>query len=135
MCNFHQKNFPYALKSDYEASLLCSDGGVDKDVFVSFKNPSTGKIFNCRAQWIPSVGSIPPPIHDELVAQADTQKPSRIAQANENINSKQCPSKAAIGRLNADEQAQYNLWLDYLDAPEAVDAFNAPDIKWPTPPV
>ncbi|WP_204528018.1 tail fiber assembly protein, partial [Citrobacter cronae] len=29
--------------------------------------------------------------------------------------------KAAIGRLKGDELAQYNLWLDYLDALEALD--------------
>ncbi|EOZ9308370.1 tail fiber assembly protein, partial [Citrobacter freundii] len=28
----------------------------------------------------------------------------------------------------------YNLWLDYLDALEAVDISSAPDIEWPTPP-
>ncbi|MQK17566.1 hypothetical protein EI013_03255 [Escherichia coli] len=29
---------------------------------------------------------------------------------------------------------QYNSWLDYLDALEAVDTSSAPDINWPTPP-
>lgn len=42
--------------------------------------------------------------------------------------------KAAIGRLKGEELAQYNLWLDYLDALELVDTSGAPDIKWPTPP-
>ncbi len=49
------------------------------------------------------------------------------------MNSKQWPGKAAIGRLKGDELTQYNLWLDYLDAPELVDTFGAPDIEWPTP--
>ena len=34
----------------------------------------------------------------------------------------------------ADELAQYNLWLDYLDALDAIDTSKAPDITWPTPP-
>lgn len=42
--------------------------------------------------------------------------------------------KAAICRLKGDELAQYNLWLDYLDALDAVKTTSAPDIKWPTPP-
>ncbi|WP_250205575.1 tail fiber assembly protein, partial [Escherichia coli] len=42
--------------------------------------------------------------------------------------------KAAIGRLKGEELAQYNLWLDYLDALELVDTSSAPDIEWPTPP-
>ncbi|EKQ4439699.1 tail fiber assembly protein, partial [Escherichia coli] len=50
------------------------------------------------------------------------------------MNSKQWPGKAAIGRLKGEELAQYNLWLDYLDALELVDISSAPDIEWPTPP-
>ncbi|WP_139059164.1 tail fiber assembly protein, partial [Escherichia coli] len=49
-------------------------------------------------------------------------------------HSKQWPGKAAIGRLKGEELAQYNLWLDYLDALELVDTSSAPDIEWPTPP-
>ncbi|EDN4425276.1 TPA: tail fiber assembly protein [Salmonella enterica] len=41
--------------------------------------------------------------------------------------------KAAIGRLKGG-LAQYNLWLDYLDALEAVNTSSAPDINWPDPP-
>ncbi|WHM95549.1 tail fiber assembly protein [Citrobacter freundii] len=68
------------------------------------------------------------------VASAEADKQSRIDKANDYINSKQWPGKAAIGRLKADELAQYNLWLDYLDALEAVKPSSAPDIEWPTPP-
>lgn len=50
------------------------------------------------------------------------------------MNSKQWPGKAAIGRLKGDDLAKYNLWLDYLDALEAIDTASAPDIKWPTLP-
>ncbi|TII96102.1 tail fiber assembly protein, partial [Escherichia coli] len=39
-----------------------------------------------------------------------------------------------IGRLKSEELAQYNLWLDYLDALELVDTSSAPDIEWPTSP-
>ena len=42
--------------------------------------------------------------------------------------------RAGIGRLKGEELAQYNLWLDYLDALELVDTSGAPDIEWPTPP-
>ncbi len=55
-------------------------------------------------------------------------------QVNEYTHSKQWPGKAAIGRLKGEELAQYNLWLDYLDALELVDTSSAPDIEWPTPP-
>ncbi len=76
----------------------------------------------------------PPPTREELIAAAETEKQSRIGQANDYMNSKQWPGKAAIGRLKGDELAQYNLWLDYLDALEAIDTSSAPDINWPVPP-
>ncbi|MFS3664563.1 tail fiber assembly protein, partial [Escherichia coli] len=57
-----------------------------------------------------------------------------INEANEHMNSRQWPGKAAIGRLKSEELAQYNLWLDYLDALELVDTSSAPDIEWLTPP-
>lgn len=72
--------------------------------------------------------------HVELVALADAEKQERIAQANEYMNSNQWPGKAVLGRLKGDELAQYNAWLDYLDALEAVDTSSAPDINWPVPP-
>ncbi|MHA5280092.1 tail fiber assembly protein [Escherichia coli] len=80
--------------------------------------------------WI----DIPPPTHEEQIAAAELEKQQLINQANDYMNSKQWPGKAAIGRLKGDELAQYNLWLDYLDALELVDTSGAPDIEWPTPP-
>ncbi|MRG31838.1 tail fiber assembly protein [Enterobacter cancerogenus] len=65
---------------------------------------------------------------------AEEEKQLRIDQANEYMNSKQWPGKAAMGRLKDEEKEQYNAWLDYLDALEAVDTTSAPDIEWPTPP-
>ncbi|EML9218111.1 tail fiber assembly protein [Citrobacter freundii] len=65
---------------------------------------------------------------------AEENKLVLIAQANGYINSKQWPGKAAISRLKGEELAQYNLWLDYLDALEAIDTSSAPDINWPVSP-
>lgn len=72
--------------------------------------------------------------HSADIDAANSKKQSRLELANEFMNSKQWPGKAAIGRLKGDELAQYNLWLDYLDALEAIDTSSAPDIEWPTPP-
>ncbi|HHJ1295152.1 TPA: tail fiber assembly protein, partial [Escherichia coli] len=68
------------------------------------------------------------------LSEAERKKQALINRVNEYINSKQWPGKAAIGRLKGEELAQYNLWLDYLDALELVDTASAPDIEWPTPP-
>lgn len=85
-------------------------------------------------KWFPAWSEIPPPTHEEQIAAAELEKQQLINQANDYMNSKQWPGKAAIGRLKGDELAQYNLWLDYLDALELVDTSSVPDIEWPTPP-
>ncbi|CAH6100594.1 tail fiber assembly protein [Citrobacter koseri] len=71
--------------------------------------------------------------NDEL-EKAEEEKQERIDQANEYMNSKQWPGKAALGRLNDTDKDKYNAWLDYLDALEAVDTTSAPDIEWPEQP-
>lgn len=109
-------------------------GMTDEEVATYYMvKPPTGKQFgaiNSRPAWV----DIPPPTHEELVATAEREKKLRIVTVNDFISSKQWPGKAAIGRLKGDELAQYNLWLDYLDALEAVDISSAPGIKWPVPP-
>lgn len=105
--------------------------------------PSEGEVVPISGSvsigWSYENGKFTPPpepekTHDELVEEASAKKNSLIVSANEFMNSKQWPGKAAIGRLKGDELAQYNAWLDYLDALEAVDTSTAPDITWPTPP-
>ncbi|MDX7665236.1 tail fiber assembly protein [Enterobacter asburiae] len=82
----------------------------------------------------PAWADIPPPTHDELVAAAEAEKQQRIDLANEFMNSKQWPGKAAIGRLRSDELTQYNLWLDYLDEVESVNVDDPQNIIWPQRP-
>lgn len=70
----------------------------------------------------------------DYIAIAEAQLGYLVDQANDYMNSKQWPGKAAMGRLKDAEKEQYNLWLDYLDALEAVDTSSAPDINWPLSP-
>lgn len=92
-----------------------------------------GKILS-SVNGMPAWADIPPPTKEELIQAAEYDRQRRIDAANDYMDSKQWPGKAAIGRLKGDELAQYNLWLDYLDTLETVDTTSAPDIKWPTPP-
>lgn len=71
---------------------------------------------------------------ESAISAAENKKRLLINESTEYVNSKQWPGKAAIGRLSGDGLAQYNLWLDYLDALEAVDTSTAPDITWPVAP-
>ena len=100
----------------------------------AINTPPDGKIRVAGENGLPTWALIPSPSHEELIQQAESERQLLLNQANEYMNSKQWPGKAAIGRLKDEELAQYNLWLDYLDALELVDTSSVPDIEWPTPP-
>lgn len=128
--------YPLTLKESYEDDGEWPVDGVEVDdtVFTEFQNPPPGKIRIAGENGFPSWADIPPPTKEELIQIAEADRQRRIDAANNFMNSKQWPGKAAIGRLKGDELVQYNLWLDYLYALEAVDTSRAPNIKWPTPP-
>ena len=110
-----------------------NDGGrrvyiaTDGELTLSDSKPSQWHTWDSDTnEWVIST--------DAQIKLADDEK-SRLTQgANDYINSKQWPGKAAMGRLKDTEKAQYNLWLDYLDELEAVDTSKAPDIAWPDQP-
>ncbi|WP_429873708.1 tail fiber assembly protein [Escherichia coli] len=130
--------YPYSLKDNYIAAGSWPADGIEVDdaVFYEFtgKTPA-GKIRIAGSDGLPAWGDAPPLSEEEAIVATEIVKQRLIEQANEYMNSKQWPGKAAIGRLKGGELDQYNLWLDYLDALEAVDTASAPDISWPTPPV
>ena len=126
-----------ALEDDYINVNSWPDDAVevDEQVYIEFSGlPPKGKIRIAGENGFPAWSEIPPPTHEEQIAAAELKKQQLINQSNEYMNTKQWPGKAAIGRLKGEELAQYNLWLDYLDALELVDTSSAPDIEWPTPP-
>ncbi|HGG8867415.1 TPA: tail fiber assembly protein [Enterobacter asburiae] len=128
--------YPVSLEDAYRDANSWPEDGVEVDdsVYLEYSaTPPEGKV-RVAKDGMPSWADIPPPTHEELVASADAEKQKRIDQANDYMNSKQWPGKAAMGRLKDSEKEQYNAWLDYLDELEAVDTSTAPDIKWPDKP-
>ncbi|HCL6633674.1 TPA: tail fiber assembly protein [Citrobacter freundii] len=133
----HNSFFPLELKDDYIKGIGWPEDAVEvtEQVYDEFSGkPPEGKVRVSGKNGMPEWGDIQAPTHDDMVAQACVEKQNRIDAANDHINSKQWPGKAAMGRLKDDEKAQYNAWLDYLDVLEAMDTSTAPDITWPTPP-
>ena len=131
--------YPYELQSLYvEKGEWPEEKGVDIDEVIFreyfYDTPPEGKYRCVGEDGLPAWADIPPPTREEQIASAETKKQQLINQANDYMNSRQWVGKAAIGRLKGEELAQYNLWLDYLDALELVDSSSAPDIEWPTPP-
>ena len=72
----------------------------------------------------------PEKTHEELIAEADAEKQSRLDYASSKIVIWQ--TKLLIGRkLTSDETASLNAWMDFIDAVSTVDIEAAPDIIWP----
>ncbi|HGF5778612.1 TPA: tail fiber assembly protein [Escherichia coli] len=131
--------YPYELQSLYvEKGEWPEEKGVDIDEAIFreyfYDTPPEGKYRCVGEDGLPAWADIPPPTREEQIASAETKKQQLINQTNDYMNSRQWVGKAAIGRLKGEKLAQYNLWLDYLDALELVDTSSAPDIEWPTPP-
>ena len=98
--------------------------GTDGELTLSDSKPSQWHTWDSDTnEWFISA--------DAQIKLADNEKSRLIQDANDYINSKQSPGKATMGRLKDTEKAQYDAWLDYLDALEAVDTSKAPDITWP----
>ncbi|MFY7106876.1 tail fiber assembly protein [Enterobacter cloacae complex sp. SHL009] len=129
--------YPVDMKEDYvEAGSWPDDGKeVSEECFLEFTSVTHADKYRVAGEdGLPAWDAVPDPIKEQLIATADAEKMRLIGQANASINIKQWPGKAAIGRLKGDELAQYNLWLDYLDALEDVDTSTAPSIAWPEQP-
>lgn len=108
---------------------------LDDDIVMKFMSEQpAGKIRETGADGLPCWVNVPPLSHDEEAEAALMQKQTLIDQANNYMNGKQWPGKAALGRLKSEEVIQYNSWLDYLDALEVVDTSSARDINWPESP-
>lgn len=129
--------YPAQLKDEYKRSGQWPENGVEVDemTFAEFTAPpQPGKVRAPDTDGMPSWVIASPPKQEESVGQAGGEKNHRINLANAYMNGKQWPGKSVLGRLKKEELVQYNLWLDYLDALEAIDTSNAPDIEWPTVP-
>lgn len=129
--------YPLSMRDMYEAagSWPAVYAEVNDSVFAEFSViPPEGKMRGTGDDGLPVWIDVPPPTQDELIAIAEAEKQRLIDEVNAHMNSKQWPGKAAIGRLKGVDLEQYGIWLDYLDALEAVDISSGPDINFPTPP-
>ncbi|QYH18286.1 tail fiber assembly protein [Enterobacter sp. DNB-S2] len=127
----------FGWKNEYDAAGTWPTDAIEvaDDIHEKYSaDPPKGKLLIAGTDGMPAWGETPPLTHDEIVAQAEAERINRIGVANDFMNGKQWPGKAAIGRLKGDELTQYNLWLDYLDELEAVDTSSAPNIVWPISP-
>ena len=132
--------FPVSELANYKAAGWDLSDLVDvtDEMFAEFTQDRNvdGLMRTADADGLPQWSPLPPPTptQEQILANAMQEKQQRIGAANAYINSKQWPSKLALGRLSDTDKAQFNAWLDYLDALEAVNTSTAPDIIWPIAP-
>lgn len=71
--------------------------------------------------------------HAADIAAAESQRQQLLVVAQQSITAWQ--TKLLMGRtLTENESNKLNIWMDYIDALEAVDVSTAPVIEWPTIP-
>ncbi|WP_048608965.1 tail fiber assembly protein, partial [Providencia rettgeri] len=74
----------------------------------------------------------PPISKEQLIAEAEQQKQSLLAEANNTIS----PLQYAVdlGMATDEEKAQLTTWKTYLVYLNRIDTSTAPDIEWPVKP-
>ncbi|HEM6828688.1 TPA: tail fiber assembly protein [Citrobacter koseri] len=133
----HNAFYLTALKAEYELSDNWPEDGMEisDDLFIQYTStPPDGKERGVDSDGMPCWVDLPEPTTKELIAAAESKQQQLINEANGYISSRQWPGKAAIGRLKNDELTRYNIWLDYLDALEAINTSEPQEIIWPERP-
>lgn len=129
--------YPINMEDSYRSSGTWPLDGVEVEdsVFNEFAlNLNPDKMRVAGKDGLPSWADIPPPTQEQIIAELEAEKQSRIAYANDHINSNQWPGKAVLGRLSKREKDDYNSWLDYLDELTALIITSPATINWPDMP-
>lgn len=69
-----------------------------------------------------------------LIAEAEAQKSALIDEANAFITEQNWQSKLLLGRLKDSDKAQFNRWLDYIDAVTDTDTSSPASVQFPAKP-
>ena len=105
---------------------------VDDSIFQEFTRIYSNKVREVGSDGMPVWAETPPYVDPDPVSSAEKQKFNLLSLARNKISLWQ--TKLLLGRITDAEKIQLNLWLDYIDAVNAIDTSTAPNIKWPTPP-
>ncbi|MDE9659454.1 tail fiber assembly protein [Citrobacter braakii] len=117
--------------------FVCDDTEIARDLFPGDVVAEIGDN-EAGIGWSYENGAFSAPAaqeksHDELVADAESEKRGRVGAATSKIVFWQ--TKLLMGRkLTDDESVSLNAWMDYIDAVTAIDTSSAPDIIWPVTP-
>lgn len=124
-----------ALKADYElAGTWPADAvGLDDATALEFMGDAPyNSQMAAGPNGLPVWESTPPLTSEQLEEQAERLRASLIAEAQDTISIWQ--TKLMLGRINDEEKANLNTWLDYIDELEAIDVHNTSEVIWPDKP-
>ncbi|HGN3018840.1 tail fiber assembly protein [Providencia manganoxydans] len=128
--------YPYAMQSVYlKAGSWPLDGQlVDESTYYEFavSEAPKGKQRTANKKGLPAWTDIPKPSQEQLIAEAEQQKQSLLAEANSAI----APLQDAIdlGMATEAETAALQEWKKYRVLLNRVDTSTAPNIDWPEKP-
>ncbi|HFV9294931.1 TPA: tail fiber assembly protein [Serratia fonticola] len=126
-----------AEKNAYEASLNgwpVDAVAITEDEYNDlFNGQATGKVIIADDDGKPYLAMQPEPTNEQLVAAAEQQRQSLIADAIQSISVIQIKLQAGR-KLTVAETAKMNLVLDYIDDVQSVNVSIASNIEWPNKP-
>lgn len=109
----------------------CVDIEDDNHPFKTQQTPE-GKVWASDDQGLPQLIDIPAPTQEELIAEADAEKTSRIAEAN-NVT-QMWQTQLMLGIITPEDKASLTEWMQYVQVVQEIDTSTAPDINWPDKP-
>lgn len=109
----------------------CLEIEDDNHPFKTEPTPA-GKVWASDEHGYPQLIDMPEPTREELIAEADAEKASRIAEANSVTQMWQ--TQLMLGIITPEDKAKLTEWMQYAQAVQAVDTSTAPDITWPDKP-
>ncbi|MNB62544.1 Caudovirales tail fiber assembly protein [compost metagenome] len=122
------------LQESYEASNNWPDDlkPVDEDIFSEFTKNNPGKIRVASKDGLPAWEDIPPPTHEEKIAEAEQYR-QQLLQQNDEVTA-DWRVELMLGDISDGDKEKLSEWMAYKKAVKAVDISMAPDITWPKPP-
>ncbi|EMS1064490.1 tail fiber assembly protein [Providencia stuartii] len=128
--------YPAEMQVSYKNAGSWPDNGkwVDESVFTEFAIAPIpdGKMRVAGKNGLPKWGDLPKPTKEQLIAEAEQQKQSLLAEATEAI----APLQDAIDLEMATEEETASLkeWKKYRVLLNRVDTSTASDVDWPEKP-
>lgn len=128
--------YPAEMQISYKKSGSWVNDGkwVDESVFTEFAiSPApAGKMRVAGKNGMPKWGDLPKPTKEQLIAEAEQQKQSLLAEATEAI----APMQDAVDLdiVTDEEIVLLKEWKKYRVLLNRVDTSLAPDIEWPQKP-